>query len=214
MADEKPVLPQLPGTVWWGLRDQFKKTIPGRVTEGYLVAQLNVQQTAAKAYLAELKRLGIVDSDGRPTEIASQWRMDETYEVAAGLVLKQAYPRELVEVAPPTDPDRSKAVRWVMQTYGLGEGAAKNKVSTYYLVGSGVPSRDATPKASAPKTKTQPAAKKRIESAVPETPRAETGSATAASIPLNVNLQIHISSDASSEQIEAIFANMRKYLKD
>jgi hypothetical protein len=32
-------------------------------------------------------------------------------------------------------------------------------------------------------------------------------------MPLNVNVQIHISADASSEQIEAIFANMKKYLR-
>jgi hypothetical protein len=33
-------------------------------------------------------------------------------------------------------------------------------------------------------------------------------------IPLNVNVQIHISADASGEQIESIFSAMRRYLYD
>jgi hypothetical protein len=33
-------------------------------------------------------------------------------------------------------------------------------------------------------------------------------------MPLNINIQIHISADATSEQIENIFAAMKKYLYD
>jgi hypothetical protein len=37
---------------------------------------------------------------------------------------------------------------------------------------------------------------------------------SSAPLPLNLNVQIHISADASTDQIETIFAAMRKYLHD
>ncbi len=222
LADAKPNFPQIPSTLWWGIREQFKKTVPAKVTDSYLVAQLNVQATAAQQYLRELKRVGLLDNDGKPTEAAKKWRFDDTYREAADSILRTAYPGELIEIAPPTDHDRAKAVRWFMQAGDLGEGAAKNKASTYFMIGSNDPPSDiSSPKAtkaptkrSAPQRETASkgqAPAKRSEPSPPAPPESFSGSADA--MPLNVNVQIHISADASSEQIESIFANMKKYLR-
>jgi len=42
MAEAKS-FPMLPGAHWWALRDKFKQSIPGVVTESYLAAALNMQ---------------------------------------------------------------------------------------------------------------------------------------------------------------------------
>lgn len=221
MPDAKPVFPQIPSTVWWGIRDQFKKSIPPKVSDTYLVAQLNVQATAAKAYLAELKRVGILDEEGKPTEAAKNWRFDDNYREAADQILRTAYPAELIDVAPPTDSDRSKAVRWFMRAGDLGEGAARNKAATYFMIGALEPPSDTpTSKGSKKTPKTDsgtsmsakaPRADKEKDPPKRQQPPQNEGGETI--MPLNVNIQIHISADASSDQIEAIFSNMKKYLK-
>lgn len=149
MADiEKRSFPQIPTTVWWGIRERFKKSIPAAVTESLLVAELNVHGSAARGYLSELKRLGLIDDEGKPLDVAKKWRMDETYREASDHILRNAYPAELIETAPPSSGDRAKAVRWFMQVADLGEGAASNKAGTYFLIGAAEPPDDA-PKARA-----------------------------------------------------------------
>src|SRR5690606_20829620 len=103
---------------------------------------LNVQATAAKSYLAELKRVGLLDDEGKPTEVAKNWRLDDTYRQASDQILRTAYPAELIDIAPPTETDRSKAVRWFMGAGDLGEGAARNKAATYFMIGSLEPPSD------------------------------------------------------------------------
>lgn len=220
MADPKQNFPQIPSTVWWGLREQFKKTLPSKVTDSYLIAQLNVQATAAQQYLREIKKVGLLDEEGKPTDAAKKWRFDDTYREAADAMLRAAYPSDLIELAPPDDNDRQKAARWIMRAGDLGEGAARNKAATYFMIGASEPPSDLA----APKTTRQPrpaaakqepakaAPRARSEAATPPAAHATSGGSDAM-MPLNVNVQIHISADATSEQIEAIFANMKKYLR-
>lgn len=222
MADPKQNFPQIPSTVWWGLREQFKKSLPSKVTDNYLVAQLNVQATAAQQYLREIKKVGLLDEEGKPTDAAKKWRFDDTYREASDEILRTAYPSDLIELAPPDDHDRQKAARWIMRAGDLGEGAARNKAATYFMIGSSEPPSDlAAPKAvRAPR----PVASKK-EAPAPATTSKAVKDATSPPathshqppadpmMPLNVNVQIHISADATSDQIEAIFANMKKYLR-
>lgn len=222
MADPKQNFPQIPSTVWWGLREQFKKTLPTKVTDSYLVAQLNVQATAAQQYLRELKKVGLLDEEGKPTDAAKKWRFDDTYREAADEILRTAYPSDLIELASPDDHDRQKAARWIMRAGDLGEGAARNKAATYFMIGASEPPSDLTtprttraPRAVAAREhSSKPTATPRAksEAAAPPAARDNRGGSDAM-MPLNVNVQIHISADATSEQIEAIFANMKKYLR-
>ncbi|NWG54144.1 MAG: DUF5343 domain-containing protein [Hydrogenophilaceae bacterium] len=207
---EKRPFPQLPATVWWGLRDKFKRSIPNAVTETFLAVELNVQPAAAKFYLTELKRLGLLDDDGKPRDVAKKWRMDDTYREASDEMLHAAYPRELIDAAPPSDGDREKAVRWFMTVGDLGEGAARNKAATYFMIGASEPPDEA------PRARTAGSERpRRAASDAPPSSRREPGKLPVEKQqlpPLNVNVQIHISADANNEQIESIFANMKKYL--
>ncbi|MBL8549773.1 MAG: DUF5343 domain-containing protein [Hyphomonadaceae bacterium] len=210
---EKRPFPQLPATVWWGLREKFKRSIPSAVTETFLSVELTVQPAAAKAYLTELKRLGLIDDDGKPRDVAKKWRMDETYREASDELLRAAYPAELIDTAPPSEGDREKAVRWFMTVGDLGEGAARNKAATYFMIGGTEPP-DELPKARASGSVERSRRSSEGSGTLPVAGGrgSNTSSEKAQMPPLNVNVQIHISADAGNDQIESIFANMKKYL--
>ena len=223
MAD-KSRYPQIPGTVWWGVRAILNKTPNATVDERLLAIQLNVQEVAAKQYIAELVSVGILNEDLKATPLANKWRLDGTYKTAIEELNQAIYPQGLRDTAPQSEGDRQKAISW-FQHEGLGLGAAKNKASTYFLLGTQDPN-EAPPrsistransesgKSTAPKSETQRASKPKPTVSKGEDRSANRGSSGTDSIPLNVNVQIHISADAGSEQIESIFSAMRRYLYD
>ncbi|WP_347311577.1 hypothetical protein [Defluviimonas sp. SAOS-178_SWC] len=222
MADQS--FPQIPSTVWWGVREILQRSPRAKIDESMLAATLSVQSVAAKQYIVELKKVGLLDDEGRGTPLANAWRMDESYAQAVDELANACYPEGLVTIAPPGNADRQRVVNWFM-TQGLGAGTAGNKAATYLMITSPEPgaagaaaargeskkssSSDsvATSTSAPPIRKNAPARK--------QAPRAPEGARVdSTSIPLNLNVQIHISADASSEQIETIFSAMRKYLRN
>jgi len=218
MAD-KTGFPQVPGRVWWGVREMLNARPKMKFDDATLAATLDVQPAAARQYLAELKRLGILDENGGATELGERWRHDEGYDDVVDDLLSSAYPEALMNLAPPGGADRAKVERWFAHA-GLGTGTAKNKAGTYLMIANDRPGE----------TKVRASAQRSDRSQLPAKPKAERRSSPPAernqkrgegskdngmtAIPLNLNVQIHISADATSEQIESIFAAMRKYLRD
>lgn len=226
---EKNTYPQIPSTVWWGVRGILQRTPSATVDERFLAVQLGVQDAAAKQYIVELKRVGLLTEEGRATDVAQRWRLDDSYLEAADSILAAAYPESLLQVAPPGEADRQKVISW-FQREGLGSGAAGNKAATYMLIGSRDPN-EAPPRggggksngdggrrqAAAPratKVPNPPAARSPTRQVVAEEKETSKVQHRVESIPLNVNVQIHISADAQPEQIETIFSAMRRYLYD
>lgn len=223
MAD-KNRYPQIPSTVWWGVRSILNRTPNATIDERLLGVQLAVQEAAARAYVTELKSAGILSDEGKATPLANKWRLDDTYGEAVEKIIATVYPDSLRQVAPPADADRQKVVSWFMRE-GLGKGAAGNKAATYLLIGSPSPN-DGTAKAT--KTRENTSNSRRTSSSrAAAAGRSKPGSRAVElsgdaarrpsgveTLPLNVNVQIHISADAGSEQIETIFSAMRRYLYD
>lgn len=217
---EKQSFPQIPSTVWWGVRSLLQRSPNAPVSERTLGVHLNVQEAAAKQYIVELRRAGILDEEGKATALAQRWRHDETYAEAVNEILSQTYPESLIQVAPPGEADRQKVISWFTRE-GLGIGTAGNKAATYLLISSAEPNAPATKSGASPSTaprkptarstKTE-VTKKSAESPTVSKPHGRAHSPE--QMPLNVNVQIHIGADASSEQIESIFSAMRRYLYD
>jgi len=229
MAD-KVRYPQIPGTVWWGVRAILQRTPNATIDERLLGVTLGVQEAAARAYINELRQVGILSEDSKPTTLAQKWRLDETYTDAVDLIVKATYPEGLVHVAPPGDADRQKVVSWFMRE-GLGQGAAGNKAATYLMISSPTPNeapragavsgsseKPARAKASPVKRRAEPAASEehtRSRQQIGVGGGAEMRATSAPeNLPLNINIQIHISADAGTDQIESIFQAMRRYLYD
>lgn len=224
MAD-KVSYPQIPSTVWWGVRSLLKYSPKMTIDEQTLGVELDVQAAAARQYLSDLKRVGILSETNKPTDLADKWRQDETYAEAVKTLLSNVYPEGLVHLAPPESADRQKIISWFTRE-GLGIGTAGNKAATYLLLCSPnpneAPSRGASTLQKSPSRTTSTTEKKGkgsksiSTSVVAPQPPNDTTQRTrqTESIPLNINVQIHISADASGEQIESIFSAMRRYLYD
>ena len=221
---EKQRFPQMPTTVWWGVRSMLQKSPRAVVDERMLGVQLGVQEAAARQYIVELTSVGILDDECRATELASRWRLNESYPSAVKEIIENNYPDGLVHVAPPSAGDRQKIVSW-FEREGLGRGAAGNKAATYLLLGSLEPS-DSPGKANGKGAKTKASTKGQVVATPSSSSERSTKAKTSKpipqvgqlsktnSMPLNVNVQIHISADAGVEQIDAIFSSMRRYLAD
>lgn len=208
--------PQIPSTVWWGLRNVLKRSPNATIDEKYLGVQLSVQEVAAKQYVAELKRVGLLTDEGKATPLAAKWRHDETYWTAVQELMKAAYPESLLQLAPPGEADRQKVISW-FERDGLGIGTANNKAATYFLMSSPTPGEAPARAATGERPKVASTKSKQPEKAPPSTPPQDRKSEQKPSsqmLPLNINMQIHISADATSEQIESIFSAMRRYLYD
>lgn len=220
--------PQIPSTVWWGLRGILQKTPNTTIDERLLAIQLGVQPAAAKAYISELKFVGLLSEDSRATSLALRWRLDEKYSEAVREIVSKVYPQQLIDIAPPGEADRNTVVSW-FQHEGFGSGAAGNKAAAYLLLSS--PSPNDSPKSNGkdganesrakarPKTRANSGKKSATTGIVPVEPEftdkaIATGPKRGEHMPLNVNVQIHISADAGAEQIESIFQAMRRYLYD
>lgn len=219
--------PQIPSTVWYTVWNILKRTPSRKLDDKTLAIELDVQKTAARQYHIELTRLGILNEDGTPTPLAGKWRHDGDDKEIINEILERAYPDELRHISPPDDLDRDKVVRWFMQQ-NLGEGSAKNKAATYMRLASGIsaitpaaPSRKKD--SSAVSSPAKPARRAQgVSIPVPavqepedeQVPPVQARAASTRRPDLNVNIQIHISADASSEQIDAIFSAMKRYFDD
>jgi hypothetical protein len=224
--------PILPISQWWALRKKFKKSIPGVVTDTYLSAALNMGiKSARNNVLPYLKTLGIIDSEGKPTERAKLWRDDEHYPAECKAILESVYPEELRSAVPDPTSERDKASRWFAQHTGAGTNAVNKMVSVYCTLAEAdvtkQPEQDRKPSPKVNASKPTEARKKNTVASNPAT-QSQTNTTKGTKVSansslagdelidrgpeLNINLQIHISADASPDQIDQIFASMSKHL--
>lgn len=218
--------PQIPSTVWWGVRSILQRTPNATIDERLLGVQLGVQEAAARAYITELRAVGIIDDEGKATPLAHKWRLDDSYAEAVDKLIQDTYPEGLVHIAPPGEAERQKVVSW-FQREGLGQGAAGNKAATYLLLSSPTPNEAPRAGAKGAQGEAPPRARSARQAAGTAVKTGEAGRTPARrgdgdqrntpgadAFPLNINVQIHISADAGTEQIESIFQAMRRYLYD
>jgi hypothetical protein len=118
--------------------------------------------------------------------------------------------------------DRQKIISWFTRE-GLGSGTAGNKAATYLLISSDSPneppargsgSSQGVTARETPQTQIKRAAPRPTTRSSREANEEQARRPFSGPMPLNINVQIHISAEATSEQIESIFAAMRRYLYD
>jgi hypothetical protein len=228
--DSRKTYPTMPTPHWWALRRKFRAAIPREITNNYLAAALGMSEKSAAAnIMPSLKSTGIIDKDNKPTDIAVRWRDDTQYPSVCDDIRNTVYPQELLDLAPDSSVGRQVVQTWFANHTGAGESGAAKMTSFYLMLAEADPAKQIeapqptgaaakqTPKparASAPvkKSGTTPNSKSRIEGdgvnageGVPAKPKRPD---------LNINVQIHIASDAPADQIDQIFASMAKHLKD
>ncbi len=219
--DKKAAFPLMPTTHWWTLRTKFQQSIPGVVTDSYVATVLSMQENSARAnVLPYLKQVGIINDEGKPTDRAKKWRDNVQYRTVCKEIIKEVYPQELIDACPDPLSDRASAKRWFGMT-GAGEVAIRRMTSFYSILSEADPSK--APESIKSKKVSKNSVKKKETIKKKETDKDQqiknelpinglnTGVTT--SIPgININLQIHISADASPDQIDKIFESMAKHI--
>jgi hypothetical protein len=214
---QKTAFPVIPIKHWWALREKFKQSIPGVVTGNYLSSVLSMKvESAMTNILPSLKTMGIVDDDGKPTELAKKWRDDQQYTEICNKIKSEVYPKELLEASPNPTADRSTAERWFANHTGAGTAAVGKMVACYMFLCEADPLKVKGAKSQSAVTVQK---KRRTQ---PPTPEHEENQRTRNAPEISsdnshhpqvcINLQIHISADASTEQIDQIFASMAKHI--
>lgn len=227
MSEKKTSFPMLPGAHWWALRDKFKQSIPGVVTDSYLAATLNMQPKSARAnVLPYLEDIGLIDKDGKTQELAKAWRDDHQYAEVCRKMRERVYPEELLSAAANPTQDRTPAERWFGNHTGAGASAVRRMIQFYaILVDADVAKKKQEAAADGKATKREARAtrprstqtqeqKPADDRPVPAAPAHHpTGQQPSLSGPgVCINLQIHISADSTPDQIDKIFESMAKHI--
>lgn len=224
MAKVNRSFPMLSKTNWWKLRDKFKRTLPSAVTPTYLVSLLDLKddKSAINNVIVPMRTLGLIDDAGIPTDLANEWRMDDTYDQACEEMLVNVYPDELRELLPEKQIDEGVATNWFMKN-GVGEPTAKKMVRMFSLLKEADLSKKVegnSVKKSSKKTEKQTnstslSSKRKTETAKSADaihPKRSISDPMQSGPDVHIDLQIHISPDSTPEQIEAIFLSMAKHL--
>ncbi len=213
--------PRIPAKNWWDLRHRFKQSPPRQVDGAYLQTVLSLSEKAASNLLPSLRAAGLIDEGGQPTQRALDWRDDDHYKQICEEILREAYPAALLDALPGPAPDRDRVEGWFARQTGTGQANARSLASFYLLLCQGDPSAaDQSPEAvpprgGAPRSRPVQGRPRRHETpapaqtAGPVTPLAPRAREEPA---IHIDINIHIDSSSSPEQIDQILASMARHL--
>ena len=216
MAEKKTSYPMLPVNHWWALREKFKQSIPGTVTANYLATVLNMKEVSARAnVLPFIQQVGITDDEGKTLDRAREWRDDTMYPDVCATMVKEVYPSELLEAVPDPANNRAAAERWFSNNTGAGAAAVSRMTLFFTVLIDANPENKPASKSTGRKTTTttSPPKKKAARAATkakPQQGKEQQGGDDAPGV--HINLQIHVSSDATPDQIDKIFESMAKHV--
>jgi len=232
MANGDTSFPMVADSSWWKLRNLFKRKVPAIVTPTYLSTALSMGEASANANLiGPFKKIGIIDKEGKPTDLAYDWRDDHKYRTVCEALLESCYPQELKDLFHSPDADIQRLKNWFMSQTRCGEPTAQ-KYARFYLLLLKADLNEAEVATSnkEQKTKATKAPEKikaqRVTPAISQQEKVFTSPDVSVSTPvvvpkilsnspeLHINIQLHISPESSTEQIDKIFESMAKHLKD
>jgi len=223
MAESKKNLPRITTKNWWGIRKKLKSTMPKVISKSFVAAAMGVGDSSAQGnVISPMTQLGLLDENGAPTTLANEWRNDDTYASACKKMRESTYPQELCDLAPDMETDKAMVQTWISSHLMVGAEAARQSTSVYMLLLEADPAKqiEATNNSTAPKKSAAPAKKKAVTAAQKKERPKDDGEShskkrvkTSFDQSMNINIQIHISSDTNADQIDKIFASMAKHLK-
>ena len=117
MSGESTSYPKLGAKNWWALRSLFRRRVPAVVTPNYLATALSMTELSAKTnVLGSFKKIGILGDEGKPTDLAYEWRDDKKYPDACKQIMDNQYPQELKDLYHNPEQDFSGLKNWFMKS--------------------------------------------------------------------------------------------------
>ncbi len=217
---EKKTFPNIPVSHWLRLRKQFKKSIPGSITSNYIASVLGMTENSARTnILPSLRMIGMIDENGTTNQdMAVKFRDDERYKKLCAEILENNYPQDVRDAFPDSEADKDSIKTWFMNETGVGSSAAGRVAGFFVTLLEANPQAEISqkkPKQSKPQTKStkvNPKIKKKSPKQKDSEARSSNPATGNKAPDLNINIQIHISSDATPDQIETIFESMSRHL--
>lgn len=129
--------PQMTEAAYIKVRDAFRRSLPGKVTATWLMANVEgyKKEASVRSLLSYLRQFGLITEDGTPTDVARQWRTDESYGAACEIMLRNAFPADVVDAVSGSTPP-SDVLENLFMNHGLGLGSAKNLARIFRLIAS------------------------------------------------------------------------------
>ena len=118
MASKLPYVNQ-PGTMVKILNKVKEAKTPDRFTQDFLDTKLGFKGGTARQFIPLSKKLGLLNSDGTPTDLYKKFRNDSTSGAAMAEALKIGYREafERNEYANELDKESSKGLLWRLQDW-------------------------------------------------------------------------------------------------
>jgi hypothetical protein len=226
---DKSTYPKITRKIWWLLRGRLKQSMPTSITPTLVSSVSQMSDDSARAnVIGPLRELSLIDDKNKPTELMERWRHDDEYANVCQEIRSNIYPHELIEAFPSPTPEQEDRIKaWFMKNAKVGDGAARMYTTTYVLLSQGDPSKaneirtksrgegsSRSEKTTSPRPKAAPRIVPPAGSDKPDSEEhASKGSLAKRNLPsIHIDVQVHISPDTSSEQIDKIFESMSKHL--
>lgn len=226
MTEQKNSFPVMSIKYWWLLREQFNRSIPSTINKTSLSSLFHMSESSAQTnILPTLRMVDIIDQDGNVnSELVKKLRDDQLYQNVCDEIKSKVYPKELLELFD-ADSDNESVKRWFANHTGAGS-AAVSRMAKFYLMlceadlskGKDIPKPSHKSSKKSTKKESPTSIKKSVMNADSEGSTQESKVYNVFPDPkfqypaLNINIQIHISSDATTDQIDQIFSSMSKHL--
>jgi hypothetical protein len=231
MAEEKQqTYPDIPISQWWKIRGLFRNRLVDTINLKYLQDALGVKPQSARGIYRNLQLFGFIDKDGKTTDRANHWRVDDQYLQVCKDIMTEIYPVGLLD-APVETTERGYLIDWFVRNTRVGENFAAKNASVFELLREADVAKGKETKATAAGPAKPPARKpnpaKPASAAAVENPVAavvppihippevkpEKPSMPERITPtVHIDIQLHISPEAPTAQIEEIFAAIERHL--
>lgn len=222
-VDKKSGYPTIPEANWLALRGKLKQKVPTEINISYLASALTMSESSAGAnVLPALRSFGLLDKDGKPSELAFDWRDDSKYKNVCEKIIKSTYPQELQDLYHDSSTTLDGLKDWFMRSAKVGDSAAKKFARTYLMLLKADLTKVKESVNLNRKDKTSAAKAVKPAKGISKSAKNITGVTAAdedVDLPstfnpnLHIDIQIHISPESNADQIDKIFESMAKHLK-
>ena len=129
----KERFPEISEPVWNQIRSRLRQAVPRVVDESYIRTITGRAESYALNVVQNLRAIGLINDEGKPTDLAAKLRNDNRYSEACKEIIQSVYPPELTQHGY-TSSQRREIHEWFLVSAGLSESTARKKAAFYRIL--------------------------------------------------------------------------------